>query len=135
MNFSIKTNARKIIQHEALVTAGARKRRALLVEVLPISGGCLNVATQERSEFRRTAVGRRASLVTFLSRTRKSLGRRDELPASAVKDWMVAIDQAATSAIGALKLRKRKALPSTNTLDSAMAPAAKIGDSRTPYAG
>ena len=71
----------------------------------------------------------------FLAKQEKKLGRRDELLASAVKDVMVAIDQAATSAIGALKLRKRKALPSTNTLDSAMAPAAKIGDSRTPYAG
>ena len=71
----------------------------------------------------------------FLGAPRKSLGRRDELPPSAVKDGMVAIDQAAASAIGAWKLRKRKALPSTNTLDSAMAPAAKIGDSRTPYAG
>jgi hypothetical protein len=42
-------------------------------------------ALPARSEFRRTAVGRRASLVTFLSRTRKSLGRRDELPASVFK--------------------------------------------------
>jgi hypothetical protein len=29
--------------------------RLHLVEVLHISGGCLNVATQERSEFRRTS--------------------------------------------------------------------------------
>ena len=52
------------------------------VEVLLISGGCVSAAPVARSEFRRTAVGRRASLVTFLSRTRKSLGHRDELPAS-----------------------------------------------------
>ena len=37
----------------------------------------------------------------FLGAPRKSLGRRDELPPSAVKDGMVAIDQAAASAIGA----------------------------------
>src|SRR5690606_13285262 len=31
-----------------------------------------------------------------------------------------------------LKRRRRKALPSTKTLDSAMAPAAKMGDSKVP---
>jgi len=66
--------------------SGARKRRApRFVDVLHISGGCLNVATKERSEFRRIAVGRRASLVTFLSRTRKLLARRCDEPASAKK--------------------------------------------------
>ena len=66
-------------------TSRARASVAHCLEVLLISGGCVSVAPQARSEFRRTAVGRRASLVTFLSRTRKSLGRRDELPAPAVK--------------------------------------------------
>ena len=65
------------------ISCNARKRRAPnVVEVLHISGGCLNVATKERSEFRRTAVGRRASLVTFLSRTRKLLARRCDEPTS-----------------------------------------------------
>ena len=96
--------------------------------------GCLSSALVQRTAS--FAAGRPKRIFgDFLGAARKSLGRRDELLASAVKDVMVAIDQAATSAIGALKLRKRKALPSTNTLDSAMAPAAKIGDSRTPYAG
>ena len=96
--------------------------------------GCLSGALVQRTAS--FAAGRPKRIFgDFLGAPRKSLGRRDELPASAVKDGMVAIDQAAASAIGAWKLRKRKALPNTNTLDSAMAPAAKIGDSRTPYAG
>ena len=72
----------QVKQHSASL---ARAGVAHCLEVLLISGGCVSVAPQARSEFRRTAVGRRASLVTFLSRTRKSLGRRGELPASAVK--------------------------------------------------
>jgi hypothetical protein len=64
---------------------GARASVAHWVEVFLTSGGCVSAALQARSEFRRTAVGRRASLVTFLSRTRKSLGRRGELPIAATK--------------------------------------------------
>ena len=70
----------------ALSTWRAQALRPTLVEVLHFSGGCLNAALQARSEFRRRAVGRRASWVTFLSRTRKLLARRGELPASAVND-------------------------------------------------
>lgn len=36
---------------------------------------------------------------------------------------------------GALNLRSRSALPSTKTLDSAIAPAAKTGESRIPWVG
>src|SRR5690606_37409029 len=39
------------------------------------------------------------------------------------------------SAWGGWNPRKRKALPSTKTLDSAMAPAAKTGESSTPHTG
>ena len=70
----------QVKQHSA---SRARASVAHCLEVLLISGGCVNVAPQARSEFRRAAVGRRASLGTFLSRTRKSLGRWGELPASA----------------------------------------------------
>ncbi|KAG1241065.1 hypothetical protein G6F65_023511 [Rhizopus arrhizus] len=42
---------------------------------------------------------------------------------------------AGASAIGGWKRRRRSALPSTNTLDSAIAPAANTGDSRTPQPG
>ena len=63
----------------------ARASVAHLKEVLLISGGCMSAAPAARSEFRRTAVGRRASLVTFLSRTRKSLARRCDEPASTNK--------------------------------------------------
>ena len=64
----------------------ARKRRApAFVVFLHFSGGCLNVALKARSEFRRIAVGRRASLVTFLSRTRKLLARRCDEPASVIQ--------------------------------------------------
>ena len=76
------------MQHAQVKRHSASRARASVahcLEVLLISGGCVSVAPQARSEFRRTAVGRRASLVTFLSRTRKSLGRRDELPASVFK--------------------------------------------------
>jgi len=36
---------------------------------------------------------------------------------------------------GALKYFRRKALPNTKTEDNAMAPAAKMGDSKIPNAG
>ena len=77
-----------VTKHAKVKTHSAPRARASVAhceEVLLISGGCVSVAPQARSEFRRTAVGRRASLVTFLSRTRKSLGRRDEIPASVDK--------------------------------------------------
>jgi len=76
------------MQHAQVKRHSASRERASVahcLEVLLISGGCVNVAPQARSEFRRTAVGRRASLVTFLSQTRKSLGRRGELPAPVAK--------------------------------------------------
>jgi len=64
---------------------GARASVAHWVEVFLTSGGCVSAALQARSEFRRTAVDRRASLVIFLSQTRKSLARRGELPAPVAK--------------------------------------------------
>ena len=70
----------QVKQHSASL---ARAGVAHCLEALLISGGCVSVAPQARSEFRRTAVGRRASLVIFLSQTRKSLARRGELPAPA----------------------------------------------------
>ncbi len=80
--------ASAVTKHADVKRHSATRARASVAhrnDVLLISGGCVSVAPQARSEFRRTTVGRRASLVTFLSRTRKSLGRRDELPAPAVK--------------------------------------------------
>lgn len=41
----------------------------------------------------------------------------------------------ASASMGALNPRNRSALPRTKTLDSAMAPAAKIGDRSKPKAG
>jgi hypothetical protein len=76
------------MQHAQVKRHSASRARASVAhrkDVLLISGGCVSVAPQARSEFRRTAVGRRASLVTFLSRTRKSLGRRGELPTTVTK--------------------------------------------------
>jgi hypothetical protein len=57
-------------------TTGARKRRAPHNKNL-ISGGCLNAALQARSEFRRTAVGRRAFWFLFVAH-KKELARRGE---------------------------------------------------------
>jgi hypothetical protein len=55
--------------------------RLHLVEVLHISGGCLNVATQERSEFRRTAACKaRLFFPRFLLARQKKSGRRRATP-------------------------------------------------------
>ena len=124
--------------HAALVRPHARASvvRASVFFIPPAA--CLTGATQERREFSRKPSA--DALLWSLS----CRGQESDSPAGATNRPLsltnaqkpVLKDQAAsTSAIGASNLRNRNAFPNTNTLDNAIAPAAKMGDSSMPLKG
>lgn len=95
----------------------------------------VDVRLRVRPVARLGAIRRRdqADLLVVADHLRRNAGRLGGL--TDVHVMLLQRDAAGASTIGGWKRRRRSALPSTNTLDSAIAPAANTGDSSTPQTG